>query len=335
MSTGSRERWLALWDDHPYRDDFAGVARGFVLEVDGSIVGTISTLWAKYCFMGREWRVGIAGNAAVDHSHRSGSIRLFGEQLLQPGIDLYVNGSASATASKIMEALKVCRIPQADNDVCLLWAANGHRVAQAGLARRRVPLARVAAWPVGAGLRVATSVKLRRAGRAGYPVSVCAEFSDEFDRLWALLRRDSTRLLGFRDSAMLRWRYAHHIGAGAAVLLTVRRDGSLAGYAILVRRHHARAGVGAYGVHDFQCVDEDPDLAASLLSAAVSEARRASLDVVEWMGFSGFKRAIAERSCLLRYHLEYWQAYYHARDGGLKEALKSPTPWDFSPYDSD
>jgi hypothetical protein len=334
MSAGSREHWLAIWDEYPHRAEFEGIPRGFVIEADGSIVGSISSVWAKYSLAGRELRATLAGNAAVDPSHRASSIRLFGEQLLQPNVDLYLNGSASEATSKVMETLKVRRVPQPSNDVCLLWGS-GTRFARAGLERKGVPLARVAAWPVGLALGMGSSFKIRRAGGTPYPVIETDAFSEEFDDLWRIVRGRATQLIGFRDSATLHWRYSREIAAGNATILTVRRDAKLAGYVTLVRRPRPALGVTGYCIHDFQCVDDDPELVSSLLAAAWRQTRKASIDLLEWSGFAGQKRAIAERSCLLTFSLDVWQAFYYTKDRGLKAELDSPARWEFSSYDSD
>ena len=335
MPTASRERWLAIWDEYPHRDDFKDIPRGFVLDANGVIVGSITSVWAKYWLSGNQLRATIAGNAAVDHAYRAGSVQLFGQQLLQPGVDLYLNGSASANTSKIMDTLKVLRVPQPDNDLGFLWATRGSRVAHAGLKRRGVPMARALSWLVGSGLRLASRLKLRQAGGANYPVAIEGGFTDAFDELWRTIRDRSTTLVGFRDRGTLHWRYARAIAAGNAVLLTVKRDGLLAAYAVLMRTPHPALGIVANSVHDFQCVDEDPGLVGSLLHAAWKETRARSLDLLEWFGFSGSKRAIAERASLLRYRLDVWQAFYFTRNRSLKQELSVPERWDFGPYDSD
>ncbi|MEQ1693767.1 MAG: hypothetical protein ABMA00_20935 [Gemmatimonas sp.] len=335
MPVWSREQWDALWDDYPHRQEFAGVPRGFVLEVDGAIVGSISSVLAKYSLAGRELRACAAGNAAVDPAHRAGSVRLFGEQLLQPGIDLYLNGSASAVTSKIMDTLKVPRIPQADYDVSLLWALRGTGVAKAGLTRRGVPLASLLAWPVGVGMQLVSTVKIRSGARARYPVRVVDSPAPDFDDLWERIRARTSTLVAFRDHLTLRWRYGKMIAAGNATILAVHRDGVLAGYTALVRKGHPKLGVDSYVVHDLQCVDDDEALTTSLLAAAWKHARAASLDLLEWTGFAGTKRAIAERSSTLRYRLGVWQAFYYTRDAALKPQLTESARWDFCGYDSD
>jgi hypothetical protein len=51
-----------------------------------------------------------------------------------------------------------------------------------------------------------------------------------------------------------------------------------------------------------------------LLRAAPQCTRAASFDILEWNGFSGAKRTIAERSSMLKCKLNVWQAFYYTRD---------------------
>jgi hypothetical protein len=334
MTLMPEEDWLRSWDEHPYVADFMDIPRGFVLEVDGQIVGTIANIWAKYWLNGRTLRVAISGSAAVDPAHRGGSIKLLGETVRQRGVDLYLNGSPSAVAAKVMESLKVRRVPQRDYDVSLLWPTSGRRVALAGLRRRKVPLARLAAIPAGAWLGVRTAFKsalVRTRDRAESEPA----FTSEFDDFWEQRRSESTRLIAFRDRRMLEWRYARLLARGRARLLTVRRSGRLAGYAILVRTARERLGIEEYLVHDLQCLGDDVGVSAALIHAALRETRSAGLDLLEWVGQAGPRRDTAERASSLTYRLDVWQAYYYTRDADLKRELGDPDRWSFGPYDSD
>ena len=335
MVCPSRERWLATWDAYPHAEDFRGVPRGFVIESEGDIVGSITSVWMNYCLGGRELRAIYAGNAAVDIAHRGSSIRLFVKHLLQSGVDLYLNGSASAATSKVMDALRVPRVPQAGNDVVLLWPARGTKLASAGLERRGVPAARLLAWPVGLGLGIASRARLRRLGAARLPTTRVGAFTEEFDDLWRRLRSGSTRLLGYRDAATLEWRYGSRLRDKTATVIVVHRDGVLSGYVILVRAARPRLGLANAAIQDLQCVDEDPELIASLMTAALRAARADGLDALEFAGFAGQKREAVERAALLRHHLDVWQAYYFCNDQKLGEELSASRLWDFSGYDSD
>jgi len=333
MSVPTEEEWRHIWDEHPYAHDFRDVPRGFVLEADGVIVGSIFNLWAKYRLNGRTLRVAISGSAAVDPAHRGGSIKLMGETVRQAGVDLYLNGSPSEVAAKIMDTLKVRRVPQPDYDVSLLWATRGYRLALAGLKRQNVPAPRLVAWPVGIAIQLASRIKAMRG--PSHAVTVDDRFSDEFDELWAAIQSQATHLVAFRDRRMLEWRYGRQLARQKARVLTVRRGRRLAGYAVLVRSSRPRLGIEQYAVHDIQCVGEDPDLTAALIRAALQTTRRDGLDLLEWVGHTRSKRAVAVRNSALRYRLNVWQAYYFTRDPELKRELANPERWAFGLYDSD
>ena len=334
MTLLAEDEWLRLWDEHPYAADFADVPRGFVLEADGQIVGTIANLWAKYWLNGRTLKVAISGSAAVDPAHRGGSIKLMGETVRQRGVDLYLNGSPSAVASKIMESLKVRRVPQPNYDVSLLWPAAARRVALAGLKRRKVPLAGLASIPAGMvlGARAAAKASSVRTKDRAEPES---GFSDEFDEFWERRRSESTCLIAFRDRPMLEWRYGRLLSGGRARLLTVRRSGRLAGFAVLVRMAREKLGIEEYLIHDIQCLGDDSGVTAALIHGALRETKAAGLDLLEWVGQSGPRRDTAERTSSLTYQLDVWQAYYYTRDADLKRELERPERWSFGPYDSD
>lgn len=335
MAVRSEPDWRRLWDEHPYAAEFEDVPRGLVLEADGRIVGTISILWAKYWLRGRSLRVAISGNAAVDLEHRGGSIRLMGEAVRQPGVDLYINGSPSDVAAKLMDSMKVRRVPQPNYDVSLLWTPSGRRLARAGLVRRGLPFSGALSWPLGLAFALLSSWKMRRAPRGDGHVQQESAFSSEFEDLWDVLRDETDRLIAFRDEAMLRWRYEELIHRGDARLLTARLSGRLAGYAILKRVIRPALGIEQYTIHDIQCVRDNAEVSGALLRAALHWARRDGMDLLEWVGHSGTKRTVAEGCAALRYQMDVWQAYYHTRDPELKTILAASERWSFGPYDSD
>jgi hypothetical protein len=334
MTLLPEDEWLRVWDEHPYAADFADVPRGFVLEVEGEIVGTIANLWAKYWLNGRTLKVAISGSAAVDPAHRGGSIKLMGETVRQRGVDLYLNGSPSAVASKIMESLKVRRVPQPNYDVSLLWPAAARRVALAGLKRRRIPLAALASVPAGMVLAARAAAK-GSSIRANARAEIESGFSSDFDEFWERRRSEFTRLIAFRDRAMLEWRYGRMLANGRARLLTVRRSGRLVGFTVLVRTAREKLGIEEYLIHDVQVLGDDPGVTAALIRGARRETKAAGLDLLEWVGQSGPRRDTAERTSSLTYQLDVWQAYYYTRDADLKRELDAPDRWSFGPYDSD
>jgi len=327
-------QWRALWEEHPSRHDFVGVPRGFVLDADSSIVGTISSLWAKYRFRGRDLRAVVAGRAAVDAEHRANSIRLFGEQLQHAGADLYLNGSASVTTSKVMDAMKVPRVPQAGNDVALLWPARAMVVARVGLSRRRVPLARLFARPVASLLEAASAIRLHSFAKPR-GVDEVSRFDSDFDAFWQSMQERTSQLIAVRDRTTLTWRYGPQVAAGEAHVMVARKAGLLVGYAVLVRRPRPSLGVTAYVIHDLQCLNDEGETMMALLSAAWRRTRRDGLDLLEWSGFSGIRRLRAERVAVLPYQLDVWQAYYFTKDPVLRRELAVTDAWSFSSYDSD
>lgn len=335
MYLWTRSEWDGLHSAHPYASEFADVPRGLVLEADGVIVGSATNLWAKYWFTGRTLRAVVTGNTAVDSAYRGASFKLLGEQVRLRGADLYLNGSPSAVASKIMDTLKVRRVPLADYDVSYLWVLNGRNVALAALRRRGVPLAGVLSPVVGLGLRALSGFRSWRLKRGSFEVRQATAFGPEFDDFWVRLRDGSRRLLAFRDRAMLIHRYGGALAAGRGVLLTIARNGELYGYAMLLYKERPQLGVTQFIVHDLQVAEDNESAVAALLSAALEVAAKKPVDLLEWVGRSEFMRAIARQASGVRFRLPVWQAFYSTRDPDLKKALELPENWDFGPFDSD
>jgi len=226
------------WLSHPFRAEFEGVPMGWVLEneTDG-IVGTFSNIHMMYELDGRRIKCGIAGSWGVDVGHRNSSLLLARAYFTQNAVDLCVNGSASAVASPIMEALKARRVPAVDYDISYFWITRHKAFAEAVLRKKKIPAAGILAHAAGLVLRAADLRIGRRKIPAGLkPVN---EFGVEFDTFWEKLRQGRGRMRAVRSAAALDWRFGP-LRRNRATVLGIFEGGNLTGYVVLrriVREH--------------------------------------------------------------------------------------------------
>jgi hypothetical protein len=326
--------WRSCWDSYPFAQDFTDIPIGWVLETDiGGVVGSIGNVHMLYEMRGRRYKAAIATAWAVDAAHRGKALQLIITFFKQKGVDLYLNGSASPTASRLLTGLRIQRIPIPNYDIPCFWAAGPLSFAKAVLQRKGAPGASILAYP--AGILLLVGDILRRSGRGTMSCTVrrLETFDDRFDFLWQRIRANSTRLRAVRTRAVLHWKFRSELNAGRAAILTAESGGELAGYIVLVRRQGSDLGMELYDVSDLQAAREDPVTFNDLLLGALQLARDEGVGAVKLMTGTPAKRAPSEALHPYTYRLPFWQLYYKA-SAELNSALCSADAWDFSLFDT-
>src|SRR5262249_25678738 len=112
---------------------------GWVLETEnGELVGSLDNVHLLYTHGRRQIRAVIAAGWAVDPPFRGKSLALMTTFFRQPGIDLYLNVSASPAAAKILTAMRIDRIPIPKYGTPCFWVANRTAFARAALLKKAV-----------------------------------------------------------------------------------------------------------------------------------------------------------------------------------------------------
>src|ERR1035437_5374754 len=262
--------WRSRWESYPFAKEFSDVPIGWVLETDVGVVGTFSNVHMLYEMSGRRFKAAIAASWAVDVAYRNWSLRLNASFFNQKGIDLWLNGSASPTASRALTGLRKARIPTPNYNIPCFWAANPRALAKAALQRRGIPAASILAYP--AGLVLLLWDILRRSGRGTVSSSRVLRlktFDARFDSLWQSINAGPARLRAVRTAAVLDWKFRGHLDAGRAVILAAETAGRLIGYTVLVRRQGSELGMKLYDVADIQAAGDDPMVFHDLLLGAI------------------------------------------------------------------
>lgn len=95
--------WDHIWGKNLQQID-SGVAIGWVLEVDGSIVGYLGNVALRYLLNGSPLNAAAARGWVVQHEYRKYSILLLAKYFSQKNIDLLINSSSNAVAYKVFTA---------------------------------------------------------------------------------------------------------------------------------------------------------------------------------------------------------------------------------------
>jgi hypothetical protein len=327
--------WRSQWDAYPFAAEFRDIAIGWILETDsGQVVGYLGNVHMLYDLGGRSVKGAIATAWAVDAGHRSKSLQLTTAFYRQKGVDLFLNVSANSTTAHLLTAMKIPRIPIPGYDVPCFWAARPEGFAKAVLVKRSIPGASVLAWPVGMLLNARDIVLRSGRGRTSSAVHRIGEFDDRFETFWQSLRAGPPRLRAVRTRAVLEWRFGAQLRGGRATIVAAGQNGTLSGYAVLVRRQSPEFGMDLYDVADLQATRDAPATIRDLLLGAIRVAREEGADAVKFLTGTPAKRASVDQLRPYTYSLAHWQLYYRVESPELKAALATADAWDISLFDT-
>jgi hypothetical protein len=326
------------WNEHPHRARFAGVPIGWLLEDEsGTCVGTFSNHWGAYSFRGKFLRAGIASAWAVLPAHRHSALMLLQAYFKQPNVDLWIDSSASAAASRLMEAFRAKRMPTPELDICTFWVLRHEHFIRAVALKKNLRLPRAlfhAAMPFNPVMKFARRMLGGR--RSDAHVEEMAGFDDRFDVFWETLKSTyPQRLLAYRDAASLTWHFGRRLEAGTVRIVALCHDGLIRGYAVLLLENNTELSLSRARLVDLQILDPGLRGLMALVTACWEIAEREGAALVEVFGLSAEKRKALANLLPLKRQLPSWPYLYKAQSDKLAGELADPHVWDPTDYDGD
>lgn len=334
MTVASRASHQRRWMENPFRPS-GDVTTGWLMETPaGEVVGWVGNVYSGYELDGRPLLAVATHALAVDIDYRNRSLGMLAAFFRQPGVDIYLSTTANASAGRVFTAFKADRVPHPSYDKVAYWPtdAAGFYAAAARLKRLPAPglvggLAALGLWP--------SSLRTRALWKDAPPTNRIDSFDSRFDDFWADIRTRPGRLIAVRTARALTWHFADGAEQKRLAIIGLAAAGSLAGYAILIRRDQPAIGLNRYVIADLQTRREDPQLVRGLVKGAIAAAKDDGVHVVEATGFDGFKRGVIASLAPRVRQSPNWPFYYKAATPELAAQLRHESVWDPCPYDGD
>lgn len=326
--------WRAIWEDYPLASDFQDVAAGWVLSNDaGQVFGYLGNVHQMYESGGVLLKAAIATGWVVEAGQRGKSLQLVMAFYKQKGVDLYINGSANGSATRILTGFKIPRIPIPDYASPCFWAVRPQAFAKAVLRRKAVPGAGLLSWLAGPAIWVRDAARGSGRGRQSVAVERWTSFEAGLDDHWLRLSAAVPRLRAVRTAAVLEWRFGADLRAGRAILLVAGPRLRPLGYAVLMRRDAAEMGLEMMDIADIQAVGDDREVFTSLILASIAMTRKEGADALKFISGTPAKRRPALALKPYSYQLPFWQLYCKTA-ASVSVDLSSADDWDFSLFDT-
>jgi amino acid adenylation domain-containing protein len=335
----SYEEWTDLWNHNPAYPKGAGWPIGWVCEnADNEIVGSVGNIPLTYEFGDQNLLVATSRSLVVDSRYRLYSFMLLGQFFNQKGVDLFVNTTVNAKASKLQEVFRCSRVPAGAWDRSAFWITNYRAFTESLLNKRELPGVPSLSYPLSAGLflRDALTGRALRSRRNGTEVQFCTQFDDRFEQFWEQLRKSSAgRLLASRSREVLEWHFRSAIDKNRAWVLSVGNPNELSAYAIICRQDNTGFGLNRMRLVDFQALPGQTALLKPILYRTLERCQEEGIHILEAVGFSSEKLQIIESMSPHHRELASWRYFYSASNQQLAERLRNPEVWDPSFFDGD
>lgn len=329
----------ALWrwqcEEYPFANLFSGVPIGWVLESPtAGIVGAISNVRMLYEINGDRIRAAITSAWGVDTAHRAYSLKLIQASRHQPFIDLWLDTSANRTASRILGALKIPRVPVPEYTAPMFFVVDRRAFAKAALQRRRWPIAAFLSWPASLVMLARDAGRRNVFSRSAGSIDHVRAFDDRFDVFWDRVRRSKPRLRAVRSKATLAWRFWPFLRKGEADILVVSEGRDICGYTVLVKRSNEESGLHLYDIADLQVIADNPKIIQDLLLGAIELTAAKRGHAVKWLCGQRSIREIAFQLNPYTYSVDHWPLYYYSKLSYLNNQLLEPLQWDIGYFDT-
>jgi hypothetical protein len=334
----TREDWVHLWADNPAYHQLRNWPIGWVFEnEDKRIVGYVGNIPLLYEIGGQRLTVTASRGFVVDIPHRSYSLSLLNQFFKQKGVDLFLNTTVNAEASKPHEVFRALRVPVGTWNEAAFWITKYRDFSACLLAKKEFRATRWLSYPLSVGLwlRDGMGGRFWKTDCAGVEVSSCSQFDERFEDFWQQLRHFPRRLLANRSREMLEWHFKRPLENGKAWVLTVGKGSALAAYAIFLRRDNSAFSLKRMRLIDFQVLEGNAELLRALICHALARCRREGIHMLECIGLTPDKQRVIDALAPHWRKLSSWRYFYKATNRQLAQTLEDPAVWDPSCFDGD
>lgn len=335
----TRQDWIHLWASNPVYHQLPNWPIGWVFEnAHKQIVGYIGNVPLLYEIGGQRLTVAASRAFVVDIPYRSYSLFLLNEFFKQKRVDLFLDTTVNAEASKAHEAFGALRVPSGTWNEAAFWITRYRDFSACLLAMKEFKGTKWLKYPLSVGMLLRDGMEGRfwktNCGRV--EVNFCSQFDERFEDFWQQLRHNFPRqLLANRSREMLEWHFKRPLEKGKAWVLTVGKGPALAAYAIFLRRDNSAFGLKRMRLVDFQVLGGNTVLLRPLICHALARCRREGIHMLECIGFAPDKQRVIEALAPHGRKLTSWRYFYKATNQQLAQTLEDPGVWDPSCFDGD
>ncbi len=332
----SEEQWQHLWINNPVYKKSSHWPMGWVVGAGTQVVGYVGNIPLSLAFKGRELIGQAPHSLCLDPPYRGYMVYLAKRCLrYRKGVEYSIDSSANASSYKLLDALKVPRVPAGDWANSVFWIIDYPGFLSSALERKGWP--KLLAFPGAALLKTRDRLTEPRAWRMKTAnVIPCSGFDERFDLFWEELKQTyPNRLLTTRSSEMLQWHFHFALSKKRVWIATIGDGSRITAYAIFCRMDSPEIKLKRVRLVDFQVLDGKLTALVPLLAWGLQECEKDGIHMLEAYGFRPDKQGVIDKLAPHKRRLPAWFYFYKVWDKDLALELRNTEVWDPSHYDGD
>lgn len=316
---------------------------GWLLSAEGRLRGFLGNVPLRMSIGSQKILAVAMRSMAVEPSFTSFSYALLARFLSQESPKVFLNTSANAAISPLLQRAGFKSVPQPHLKESLVWILQPKKVLSAFFLRLGVP-AGLSEFMAALGeplLKLEKQFRRRGFGSAcGKPVIAQIRpenLNREFDELWLEFKKTNPgKILSERAPSDLRRHFCFKNNTiSEAQIFACRLQGKLKGYLATGVETSPRTGIRRCRVVDLVVPSEKKTVIRRLLESAYAQSLQGGSHLFELTGFSESVRKVGLEANPYTQKHECPRYWYATRDAGLGRRLRHASSWYASPFDGD
>ncbi len=333
--------WAGRGQNNPaLQNHDADVARGWILEDDGTMVGFFGNLPLAGIHHGKPVRIACASAWGIQPDYRDHTEAMCRAYFEQPNVDLLIVTSAIKPTARRFEQFDGVPIPQPGLAEIPYWIVDTWGFLRAAF--RKKGRGKTMAFVLGFLASVPLDFTMRMKGRRPYgglnhitPVGLDG-IDAAFDDLWARKQSElKDQIVTVRDAAALKWCFGLGSNHSETRLIRYDKDGTLRGYVAVVQESVPDIGLKRLKIADVMIENDDPDVAKALFAAAYEYGIATRSHVVEVIGLPPSLRALVDQHKPYTRPMATQPFYCKVINPALSKSAADPDGWYITAFDGD
>lgn len=333
--------WAGRGENNPaLKIHDVAIARGWVLEDDGTMVGFFGNLPLAGIHQGKSVRIACASAWGIHPDYRDHTEAMCRAYFEQPNVDLLIVTSAIKPTARRFEQFGGGPIPQPGLADIPYWIVDTWGFLSAAF--RKKGQGKTMAFVLGLLASVPLDFTMRIKGRRPYgsinhitPVGLNG-IDAAFDDLWARKQLElKDQIVAVRDAATLKWCFGLGSTHADTRLIRYDKDGTLRGYVAVVKETVPDIGLKRLKIADVVIENDDPDVAKALFAAAYEYGIATRCHVVEMIGLPPGLRALIDKHKPYSRPMATQPFYCKVINPALTKTAESPDGWYITTFDGD
>ena len=335
----SFDRWNNLWSKNPIlKSKKKKWIRGWIIEKNKKIVGHVGNFPMNYFLNKKLYICAVLNGWVVDRKFRSNSILLIKKYFSQLNVDFFLGTSFDLKTSKIMEAMRVKKVPVENLKYSLLIILKPKVILKYFLGNKSFLLKDILFNFLSKFMTFFLKEKFNYWEKKFSTENIvqCRTIDKRFNFLWKKVKTSQTNTIIFqRDVNWLKWHLDPFLKRKTVWIFFSIKNNKINGYTICILKKNSEKKIKSALLIDLIVFNDFDQTSKNLIGANIKEAKKRNCDIFEFRGFNEKNRKYMKFFRPFNKKLLLNPFYYRSKNKKLDKLLSNSKFWNPSYIDGD